>query len=216
MIDKIQAFGDSFTAGDDLKDPRATWTALIADRLGLDYEVHALGGRGNHRIADDVIGRCHQHSLVIVNWTWIDRFDWYLTQGEIVNHQRTIRPSNDDTISKFYYKNIHSETSDKFHTAMYIWGAMSWLKQRNIPQMHTVLDRLLFDDTWNRSLATVDLNDHIRKNITWFPEQQTFLEWSRDNGFAESDNWHPLDEAHARAADIMLPVVEKAINTHIK
>ena len=30
---------------------------------------------------------------------------------------------------------------------------------------------------------------------------KTFLQWSRDNAFPESDRWHPLESAHRAAAD---------------
>jgi hypothetical protein len=36
---------------------------------------------------------------------------------------------------------------------------------------------------------------------------QTFLVWSRAQGYPESDRWHPLEQAHAQAADYWLPWV---------
>jgi hypothetical protein len=32
----------------------------------------------------------------------------------------------------------------------------------------------------------------------------SFLDWSRANGFAESVKWHPLEDAHAAAAQYLI------------
>ena len=75
--------------------------------------------------------------------------------------------------------------------------------------------QLLLDDQWNVTPTIVNMQNDIREYFTWFPEGQTFLEWSRANDYPESDKWHPLEEAHANAAKIMLPAVEKTINPNI-
>jgi hypothetical protein len=37
---------------------------------------------------------------------------------------------------------------------------------------------------------------------------KNFLDWSRDNGFAISGNWHPLEQAHQAAAEYMMPKID--------
>jgi hypothetical protein len=41
--------------------------------------------------------------------------------------------------------------------------------------------------------------NQIKNNLRWF-DGQGFLAWSRNQGFEESESWHPLDRAHAAAA----------------
>ena len=211
MIDKIQAFGDSFTAGDDLKDPRTTWAALIADRLGLDYECWAMGGVCNQYIASTVIDHATNNSLSVINWTWIDRFDFCT----IDNEPKTLRPAEDTKLEKFYYRHLHSEIGDKLRNLMMIHSTISWLREHDMPFVMTIMDPLVLDQRWNINPAIKNIQNNIRKDITWFSEEQTFLEWSRSNGYPESDLWHPLEQAHEEASKIMLPTIKKAINTHI-
>ena len=226
MIDRIQAFGDSFVYGTDLPDCRApaviggkidyfpsnlTWQALVAKELGLEYGCRADGGFGNQFIASRIFQHARKGSLVMVNWSWIDRFD-YMTNE---NDARTLRPGEDTELGHFYYKNLHNEMFDKFRNLVTILASIAWLRERNIPFIMTIMDQLLLDDQWNVYEGMVDMQNEVRKYLTWFPDNQTFLEWSRANNYPESEGWHPLEEAHARAAEIMLPVAKQAINTYI-
>ena len=77
------------------------------------------------------------------------------------------------------------------------------LKAKKIPFVMTYMDDLLFDTRWNTSDSIKYLQDYIRPYMTDF-EGKTFLEWSRQNGYAESTNWHPLEQAHKAAADYMI------------
>ena len=72
----------------------------------------------------------------------------------------------------------------------------------------TYQDELMFDQRWNYTPAVLDLQNYIRPHMTQF-EGKTFLDWSRSHGFAESPDWHPLEQAHQAAADYMITVVDK-------
>lgn len=218
MIDKIQTFGDSFLFGSDLSDRISkpdkhgkhsllTWPALAAKKLKLDYDCWAEAGRGNQSIAFKVFRHASPKALNVINWTWIDRFDydfqWY-------GWSKTIRP-DDSELATFYYKNIHSEYDDKFRNLTIVYSVLSYLKNNNMPFIMTYMDHLMVDDAEGIS----HMRDKIVDNLQTFPINQTFLEWSRGNGYPESANWHPLEQAHEEAAKIWQPIYEKAINTHI-
>ena len=222
MIDSIQTFGDSFLFGSDLTDCHSTgifggrhsmntWPALISKDLNLKYECCALGGVGNQFIASTIFANATKNALVIVNWTWIDRFDYSTTNNEAM----TLRPTGTTELEHFYYKNLHSEINDKFRNLAIIWATIAWLYERNIPFVMTIMDQLLLDDRWNFDRGILDLQKLVQKNLTFFPNNQTFLEWSRSNGYPESDNWHPLEKAHEEAAKFWLPIYEKEISKHI-
>jgi hypothetical protein len=223
MIDSIQTFGDSFIYGSDLSDcldnssqpSQLTWPALVAKDLKLNYKCYSMGGVGNRYISDNIITNSQINSLIIINWTWLDRFDFYSSDTRRLRKNVTIRPSNTDLRSKFFYKEIHSEEDDKFRSLSYIYATHSYLKSNNIPFISTYMDQQLFSHSDLESFGIIKLQDLIRKDLRTFPQNQTFLEWSRANEYSESNNWHPLELAHERAAKYWLPIYEKEISKHI-
>ena len=228
MIDKIISFGDSFIYGSDLLDcdeqqySKSTWPALCAKELGLDYECYAQGARGNQFISLEVIAQQCTNALVIINWSWIDRFDYFSMESISdsdttsdpnlpVPMTQTVLPGIDNKLSEFYYKNFHTEFGDIFRNLSTIYATHSYLKQKNIPFISSIMDTLLTDNPWNQAIVIPNMQDLIRKDISWFPGNQTFLEWSRANEYAESNGWHPLEEAHQEAAKIWLPIYKRKL-----
>jgi hypothetical protein len=86
--------------------------------------------------------------------------------------------------------------------------AIDTLGQKNIPFIMTYMDRLLFDQRWHTGPAVVDLQNYIQSYMTDFAGQ-TFLEWSRSNGYKETVAWHPLEDAHQAAGDLIIKVFDK-------
>ena len=217
MIDKIISFGDSFIFGSDLADcdgkdnySKSTWPALCAKELGLDYECHAKGARGNQSISLEAIAWPCTNALAVINWSWIDRFDYFSMENEPLS--MTVLPGIDNELSKFYYKNFHSEFGDIFRSLSTIHATHSYLKEQNIPFVSSIMDTLLVTDMWNHAPGIANLQAMIQKDISWFPKQQTFLEWSRSNDYPESKGWHPLEQAHAEAVKVWLPTYKSMIS----
>lgn len=84
---KIVSFGDSFVFGSELKnnaDGSAAWPGLIASDLGCEYKTFAKPGCGNDHIAQQMYSYFAENSaadtLVIINWTWSVRWDFYITK----------------------------------------------------------------------------------------------------------------------------------------
>ena len=77
------------------------------------------------------------------------------------------------------------------------------LKRRNLPFIMTYMDGLMFDYRWNTSAAVNDLQDLVRPYMTLF-DNMNFLEWSKHKGYLIGTAAHPLEQAHAAAADYML------------
>jgi hypothetical protein len=80
--------------------------------------------------------------------------------------------------------------------------AIDTLKQKGIPFVMTYQDELLFDQQWHTTPAVLDLQAYVEPYMTLF-ENQTFVSWSRDQGYPESDTWHPLEEAHQAAFELI-------------
>jgi hypothetical protein len=66
-------------------------------------------------------------------------------------------------------------------------------------------------DGWHNGRAVTGLQQQLHAHMTMF-QDCTFLQWSRANGYAESQLWHPLDEAHEAAANLMQPVIASILH----
>lgn len=225
MISRIVSFGCSFTWGTDLPDcsdgnpygfSQLTWSALVAQKLDKQYYSCALGGSGNLSIADRVFDwvNLNPDDFVMINWTFLDRFDYSDPMGSHFNNGtsdfRTCRPGNDDTISEFYFRHLHSEYRDKLTALMYVKTTIDYLRSKQVRFVMTAIDDLLWCQQWHAPRFVRDLQQEIRPYVHDF-EDRNFLAWSRHRGFQISSNNHPLEEAHAAAAELMLPIVQKLI-----
>lgn len=223
---KLKSFGCSFIFGTDLADDgrdlpmptpsNLTWPAHLAHKLGYNYECYARPGSGNLQIAERILTHCtvDEPAYYVIGWSWIDRFDY--TNATINNdpiqrkwhNWRTLMPIDNNSLATTYYKGLHSEFRDKLSSLMSIKLVIDTLNQHKIPFMMTFMDDLLFDKEKNHTPAVLALQDWIRPYMTTF-EGMTFLEWSRSQGFAESETWHPLEAAHQAAGEYAFKIFDK-------
>jgi hypothetical protein len=203
----IVSCGDSFFYGSDLQKSSNTWPSLIAQTLGHEHQCCAQPGVGNLQILKQVLQareRFGETAIYLVNWTWIDRFDYVSIEDE---DWHTVRPSLDDPVrDSAYYRLFHSEMADKFTNLVYVCQALEAL--RDCRYIMTYMDHLLLDTQWHAPDYIQALQQRVRPHLKSFGGQ-TFLEWSRHQGYAESKMWHPLEEAHVNAAVFWLPKVKE-------
>ena len=217
----LTSYGCSFIFGIDIDDAEMipdtagkpsnkTWPAGLANHLGLQYRCRAYPGCGNLLIAERVLldleRLCDNTELVVVGWTWTDRFDY--NNPNNTDNWNTVRPSEIDTRAQFYFRDLHSEYRDKLSSLIVIKMIIDTLKQKNIPFLMTYMDPLLFDQQWHVSKSITYLQDYVRPYMTLF-ENLTFLEWCKSKKFELSPTWHPLEKAHRAAADYMITVFDK-------
>jgi len=218
---KLKSFGCSFIFGTDLSDcysvpkgSQLTWPALLAQYLERPYECHAIPGSGNLQILESVLNQIPGSTsldLFVIGWTWIDRFDYYdsgWNPGQKRTPWNTIMPIDENDLARTYYRSLHSEYRDKFTCLNYVKLAMDTLNQQGIPFIMTFMDELMFDQRWHVTPGVQLLQDHARSRMTDF-QGRSFLDWSRNNGFAESATGHPLEKAHQAAADYMITFFDK-------
>jgi hypothetical protein len=208
----LKSFGCSFIYGTDLADAgdfhnkgdfsRLTWPALYAESLGHTYESLSRPGSGNLQIADRCLAELDKDTadFYIVSWTWIDRYDYTGPEGP---WWHTLTPTDTDRRAKCYYRDLHSQLRDKLTSLMNIKLIIDTLQQKNRPFIMTYMDELLFETEWHTNPTISYLQQYVKPHMTLF-DGQTFLEWSRKNGYPESATWHPLEPAHRAAADYML------------
>jgi len=216
---KLKSFGCSFIYGSDLSDqidhdlpPFAhsdlTWPALIAKIQKIDYECYACPGAGNLKILCDIISQASldESAVFLINWTWIDRFDFV----DANEQWTTLRPSNDNHAAETYFKYFHSQIKDMITSVYAVNTAIDFLLQRKIPFIMTYMDYLMLehiDPNWHDPKYISIMQNKIKNFLIDF-DGKNFLDWSKQNKFAVSENWHPLEEAHRSAADYMLPKID--------
>ena len=198
----VKSFGCSFIYGSDLQDRCQTWPALLAQHHGADYQCYAFPGTGNLRIAESVLNALADPTpcVYIIGWTWIDRFDYVDADSD---GWHTVLPVDTGTHAEYYYRHFHSQYRDKLTTLIHIKSAQDAVQAAGHQLIMTCQDQLIFESQWHRSPAVDLLQNSIRPNVTWF-ENQTFLNWARSHNYEISPAWHPLEQAHRAAADLII------------
>lgn len=203
---KLTGYGCSFVYGSELCSPDAAWPALIAQDLGYDYRCAAQPGCGNLQILQQILQHARDDDISIINWTWIDRFDFVDCSTE---KWETLRPALDHPHAEYYFKNIHSQYRDMLTNLIYVNTALDFLVSNHKKFVMTCMDQLMLETVqpnWHDPDAVDYLQNKIRPHLCWF-DGKDFLDWSRDQGFAISEKWHPLEAAHQAAARLMLPKI---------
>ena len=209
---KLKSFGCSFIFGTELSDitnrtkkySQLTWPALIAQRQGLQYSCYANAGSGNLQILNNVLDQVAQHSaddVYVINWTFVNRWD-YTYAGN--NQWHSIRPWDTHDRAEFYYRHFHAEYTDKLNNLIWTNCAVQALQAAGAKFCMTYMDSLLFDSRWNVSPGIEQLQQQVRPHLHLF-DGENFVEWSQRNGHAIGPKeHHPLEQAHAAAADYLL------------
>ena len=210
---KIQSFGCSFLAGSDLESPEHTWPAVIARELGISHENRSHGATGNFRICNGVLRHCRsgQSSIVLINWTYIDRFDYADSESDNLSW-KCLLPSDRSCVAESYYKYLNSHFVDKWKSLSYVKLAIDHLNDNGIPFVMTYMDHLLTETQYHTNPAIESFQKQVLGSLKLF-DGKNFLEWSQEKKFKISrPGNHPLEAAHAAAAEFWLSTVSDLIN----
>jgi len=179
-----------------------TWPALLAFNTKRDYVCYGIPGASNHTIVREFFRRINtinHNDIVVVNWTWIDRWDFY--NKEVKNNWLTLRPNDSSGYKKiynFYYKYLQSELWNKLESLKNIALVLNTLKTMKVKIIMTAIDDLVFDTKYHCPPYIETLQNNIQDDIIKF-NNMNFLDWSRLNNFSISEGFHPLEEAHNQA-----------------
>jgi len=208
---KLKSFGCSFIFGSELSDitikskkySQLTWPARIAQCLELDYACYARPGSGNLQILSNVLDQVAQHNndVYIINWTFTNRWD-YMYAGN--NQWHSVLPWDTHDRAEFYYRHFQAEHTDKLNNLIWINCAVQALQSVGAKFCMTYMDELLLDSRWNTGPGIAQLQQQVAPHLNLF-DGSTFVEWSQRNGYAISSQYHhPLEQAHAAAANYLL------------
>lgn len=199
---KVKSFGCSFIYGSDLAPGERTWPAILANRAALDYECHAQPGIGNLQILESILAESTDDCVFLIGWTWIDRFGFVNTVDE---QWHTLRPALDHPYADFYFRHLHSQYFDMLTNLIYVKSALDHLQVSRVPFLMTAMDYLMFEPVqpgWHDPRAVTGLQQIVQDHVISF-EGFNFLDWSKQQGHAVSEAWHPVAAAHEDAADYL-------------
>jgi hypothetical protein len=153
--------------------------------------------------------RRDQPAVAVVNWSYIDRFDY---MDSHTGEWQCLLPGDRASMAENYYKYLNSQFIDKWKSLSYVKMAQDHLDRCGIPFVMTYMDHLLLENQFHTGPAVELLQIQVGEYLSTF-KGKNFLEWSRENGHAISKAWnHPLDSAHTAAAEFWLPVVSDLVN----
>ena len=212
---KLKSFGCSFIFGTDLHDDSRlaakatpsnyTWPALLARQHNLEYHCYARPGAGNLEILERLLSQLTdvEPAVYVVGWTWIDRFSYIGDTDRWFNTPwRSIMPVDTDATAEMYYRHLHSETRDKLTTLLNVRTAIDALRASGNRFIMTYMDDLMFDQRWNTTPAITALQGYCEPHMTRFAGRN-LLDYSKESGFEISPTRHPLEAAHASAAELI-------------
>ncbi len=187
-----------------------TWPALLATHLNLEYRCVAYPGISNQTIIRKLLKflpEINSTDLVVIDWTFIDRWDYVdINEIRIDNQWKTLRStSNKKTkIEKFYFEAVQSELWYKWESLRAIMLAVHLLRSRDIDFIMTSEDTLPFDEEFHNPSYITHAQDEVKNHINWF-NGKGFYQWSNDQGFPRGiQNNHPLEEAHQAAFEYII------------
>jgi hypothetical protein len=229
----LVAGGDSFIHGNELsdwdirstQDSKLTFAALLARDFGFDYVSCARPGNANDAILRMTINKCEQvrndgkDCVVIVGWTFVPRFEFpfeFNTDSPdtpfatISIYNETNRPLVKD-FAKHFFRNVNSDWFPHFNTVKSIVLLQQYLKFNNIPFIFTATDNVVFSYTNDELLKPywrmVDFDNWYMFPAAEEPWNTTsprgFYQWAVENKYEIGPYQHPLDRAHADAAQLM-------------
>ena len=206
MINRIIAYGDSFTYGHDLSDCKncpsnLTYAALLAQHYGLEYECRAVGSNANQSITRDILkSEILSTDLPIVMWTFIERKD-FCFEGNI--GWRSITPNSDLPFAKEYYRYISTAQDHELYlTHKELLLTQTYLKSLQVPFLFlSVVDIIYKSLIWNNKklLKLID-----RSNWVVPFGDQGLWEWASTQNFVTVGGGHATDQAHRVLADYII------------
>ena len=225
---KIVGFGDSFVFGSELKDNRdgaRSWIGQVAKILNVDYHTSAVPGCGNDHIARQIYSwfsaNTTQDTLAVINWTWMNRWDFYIVEHETwITLGPTCVPDKlkhlvdqteaEDLIEFYQARANGSLLWNKFRNLQTIYAVQSYLKSNNILNVQTYMDDHLFNTDYHAPDYIQQLQNLVQPDMSSF-EGKNFVDWSQDQGFVVTDTLHPLEDAHLAACKLWQPIYADAL-----
>lgn len=223
-MNKLVAFGDSFTFGSELSDDfdhnipsTLTWSALLANKLNLNYECKAIPGTCNQTILRALINYLAQQKTndfaVAIMWSFTSRYEYHSLTDKDWKQVSWAMIDNDIDVKVFYNLLGNNEINELYTSYICFLTAQNILKEKSIPYVFTIADTNPLKRYF--SLNNLDLKSLISlidwDKWVWTNPDVGFFDWGKKN-FKVGKHLHPLDDAHVAFADEIFPKVKNLIS----
>jgi hypothetical protein len=223
---KLLAGGCSLIYGDEMPDVNSielgysnlTYTALLAKHFDLEYTCVANSGAGNDAICRRVIERTTADvDLVVVNWSYYNRFEFHYKD---IGWQSLKCPNTkfEDRISVLS-KPFYSEITDMYSGYKYLQNIIllqTFLIAKKISFIFSSSEPEFFNESADikRDLYYKQLYSLIDFSKWFFWKNPTtnqntgFVYWTKKNNYPTGPGNHPLELAHLKTYELILPQME--------
>ena len=198
---KVWAFGDSYTFGHDLSDcshdrskpSNLTYPALVAQRLGYDYECRAMGYYSNEAITRTIIENIddiNDQDLVLGMWTFPIRREFSL---EGVDGLTTISREGGHEFARHYLRHVDLDPDTMIDLSLrQIFLAQELLRGKDYFFLSAVTDlaKAITDPRLSPLVPRLDRNRWVMLD-----DDLGFHEWSEEQLNTRYQD-HPTDAAH--------------------
>ena len=217
QLNKVIAFGDSFTYGHELSDcptndyykhSNLTYAALVAQHLGYEYVCQAVGEYANNAISRRIIellDSIDTKDLVLAMWTFPIRRE-FLLEGNM--GRCSITPADKSNFALNYYRYLDTNSSYLItETLKEIYIAQTLLESKGIRYIFLTTDTGLCQALVEKNTSTHgNLISTINTNSWLLLENNLgFDDWARQ-GLKLNFRGHPPDVAHK---ELSYKIIEK-------
>jgi hypothetical protein len=184
----------------------------------------ATPGNGNDAITRSIVANLDDTvALVVVNWSYLGRFEFYFHDRNWQNFRSPSSDTNLDNRISALRKYFLAETTPEYEYYKYLHEIVflqNYLKARNIPYIFSTAD----DHSFDRKLIHELGNEHInllgaidfKQWHTWNTTRGTpcgFLSWAQFEAKLPIGKYgHPLEEAHRLTFELIKHKVDKQWN----
>lgn len=204
----LLAGGCSFTLGNELSDhhgefdvSRLTWSALLAQDLGMDYVCAARPGASNQTIARLVTDQLAERTFgfAAIMWTFTSRYEYH--DRRIGDYKQvSVESAKQDRRIAQYYDVCGDDEVQELHTSLTSFLLVQeMLVNRQVPYVFTTADvsplqRYSAQHPNDSIAALISLIDWSRWH--WIGQYaEGFHAWGK--GYPCGPKGHPLEAAHA-------------------
>lgn len=200
---RLISYGSSVLYGSELPKGSLSMSAIIAQKLGLDYLCRAKPMSSNTKIARKIISyQEYQNDFVLVMWTAPNRYEFKSEHGwrgfTTYNHR-------DALLTEWFNGPGGLEYTEVMTTLQAMCLAQQFLVSRGIPYLFVT------DYSIVKESGTFNSNDEyitsMKNLINWdkflYFDNEGFVPWAKKNNF-EFVGTHPSTESHQEAAAIIL------------
>jgi len=206
----ILCLGDSFTFGEELKNPaRSAWPALLSKLTGMPVENQGMPGSGNHRLIKELINSFTSKkplTAVIICWTSAHRqehadqagaFDiWPGCSGRTFTSIDTVHRKQ---LIK-YITEYHNDVYDYRNWLRQVYTAQILCESNGVPYVffnaygNEILNKKYMENVENKHLIESVNTQHF---VGW--PYQGIVEWVYD--LPKGPGGHTLEQGHQLIAE---------------